>query len=272
MAPEAVTLEVVIVDDEPASRRTLKECCEREPDLRVIGEYADSRSATAAIRAHPPDLLFLDIQIDSLTGIEIARALDPVTLPQIVFVTAYDHYALEAFEVSAIDYLLKPFDDARFQTTLARVRSRLHAGSRSQRHAALESLLTQLESSARSSYDARPRVIAEANGRMHVLDVAQIELIESDRNYVKIAVGRAQYSTRSTLQQAEQWLQSQPMLKISRSCLVNMNHVREVSQTPRGDAILVLAGGATVTSSEGYREAVRQYLDRMRIGARDRSD
>ena len=107
---------------------------------------------------------------------------------------------------------------------------------------------------------------------MHVLDVAQIELIESDRNYVKIAVGRAQYSTRSTLQQAEQWLQSQPMLKISRSCLVNMNYVREISQTPRGDAILMLAGGATVTSSEGYREAVRQYLDRMRIGARDRSD
>ncbi len=271
MAPEAV-LEVVIVDDEPASRRTLKECCEREPDLRVIGEYADSRSAIAALRAHPPALLFLDIQIDSQTGIEIARALDPATLPQIVFVTAYDQYALEAFEVSAIDYLLKPFDDDRFQTTLARVRSRHHAGNRAQQHTALAGLLAQLESSVRSNYDARPRVIAEANGRMHVLDVAQIELIESDRNYVKIAVGRAQYSTRSTLQQAEQWLQSQPMLKISRSCLVNMNYVREISQTPRGDAILMLAGGATVTSSEGYREAVRQYLDRMRIGARDRSD
>jgi two-component system, LytTR family, response regulator len=261
-----MALEVIIVDDEPASRRTLKECCAREPDLRVIGEYGDSRTALEAIRTHPPDLLFLDIQIDSLTGIEIARSLDPQTLPQIVFVTAYDHYALEAFEVSAIDYLLKPFDDARFQTTLARVRSRADAQNRAQRQVALSSLLEQLERSVRSAYDTRPRVIAEADGRMHVLDVAQIEVLESDRNYVKITVGRAQYSTRSTLAQAEQWLQSQPMLKISRSCLVNMSHVREFSQTPRGDAILVLAGGVTVTSSEGYRDAVRQHLDRMRIG------
>jgi two-component system LytT family response regulator len=232
----------------------------------VIGEYGDSRAALEAIHAHPPDLLFLDIQIDSLTGIEIARSLDPQTLPQIVFVTAYDHYALEAFEVSAIDYLLKPFDDGRFQTTLVRVRSRVDAQNRAQRQAALSSLLEQLERSARSAYDTRPRVIAEAGGRMHVLDVAQIEVLESDRNYVRITIGRAQYSTRSTLQQAEQWLQSQPMLKISRSCLVNMSHVREISQTPRGDAILVLAGGSTVTSSEGYRDAVRQYLDRLRIG------
>ena len=218
----------------------------------------------------PPDLLFLDIQIDSLTGLEIARALDPQSLPLIVFVTAYDHYALEAFEVSAIDYLLKPFDDRRFQTTLARVRERVNAADHAQRQAALSSLLEQLERSARLTYDARPRVIAEAEGRMHVLDVARIELIEADRNYVRITVGQARYSTRSTLQQAEQWLQSQPMLKISRSCLVNMSHVFEISQTPRGDAILVLAGGATVTSSEGYREAVRQYLDRMRIGSRER--
>ena len=255
------------MDDEPASRRTLKECCAREPDLRVIGEYGDSRTAIEAIRAQPPDLLFLDIQIDSLTGLEIARALDPATLPQIVFVTAYDHYALEAFEVSAIDYLLKPFDDSRFQSTLARVRSRFDAQSRAQRQLALTTLLEQLERSARSVYDARPRVLAESGGRMHVLDVAQIELIEADRNYIKITVGREQYSTRSTLQQAEQWLASQPMLKISRSCLVNMSQVREISQTPRGDAILVLAGGATVTSSEGYREAVRRHLDRMRIGS-----
>jgi two-component system LytT family response regulator len=263
-----MALEVVIVDDEPAARRTLRECCAREADLTVIGEYGDSASAIEALRAHAPDLLFLDIQIDSRTGLQVARALEPATLPLIVFVTAYDHYALEAFEVSAIDYLLKPFDDARFQSTLARVRRRVGAQDGSLRQAALTTLLEQLERSARQAYDTRPRVIAEADGRMHVLDVAQIELVESDRNYVNITVGRARYSTRSTLQQAERWLESQPMMKISRSCLVNMSHVREISQTPRGDAILVLAGGVTVTSSEGYREAVRQSLDRMRIGSR----
>ncbi|MEJ0008643.1 MAG: response regulator [Steroidobacteraceae bacterium] len=110
-------MQVVIVDDEPSARRTLRECCAREPDLHIAGEYGDGRSALSAILASPPDLLFLDIQIDSVNGIALARSLDPQTLPDIVFVTAYDRYALEAFEVCASDYLLKPFDYQRFQAT-----------------------------------------------------------------------------------------------------------------------------------------------------------
>ena len=107
-------MDVMIVDDEPAALRTVRECCEREPDLRVIGEFGDPRAALEAIRSQRPHVLFLDIQMDSMSGMALARALDPEHLPLIVFVTAYDHYALEAFEVSAVDYLLKPFDDARF--------------------------------------------------------------------------------------------------------------------------------------------------------------
>src|SRR5690348_9303212 len=110
-------LDVIIVDDEPAGRRTLRECCAREPDLRIVGEYGDSRAALEAILAKPPQLLFLDIQMDGLDGVSLARALDPQTLPLIVFVTAYDQYAMEAFDVSAVDYLLKPFDDERFHRT-----------------------------------------------------------------------------------------------------------------------------------------------------------
>ncbi|MBV8143572.1 MAG: response regulator, partial [Gammaproteobacteria bacterium] len=117
-------MEVMIVDDEPAARRAVRECCEREADLRVIGEYSDPRAALEAIRRERPQVLFLDIQMDSMTGMALARALDPEQLPLIVFVTAYDRYALEAFEVSAVDYLLKPFDDARFRATMTRVRRR----------------------------------------------------------------------------------------------------------------------------------------------------
>jgi two-component system LytT family response regulator len=262
-------MDVIIVDDEPAARRTLRECCAREHDLRVVGEYGDSDGALAAIRTRSPDLLFLDVQIDSLTGIALARALDPQTLPLIVFVTAYDHYALEAFEVSAIDYLLKPFDEDRFQVTLARVRRHRDAQSLAERQMALSALLEQLEASARAAYRPRPRILADAGGRMHVLDVAQVEMVEADRNYVRLTVGRDVFSARSTLQQAEESLQSQPVLKISRSCLVNMNHVRQLSRTPRGDVIVVLAGGATVTSSEGYRDSVKQYLEQMKISPRD---
>jgi len=257
-------LEVIIVDDEPAGRRTLRECCAREPDLKVVGEFGDSRAALEAIQAQPPDLLFLDIQMDALDGVALARALDPRNLPLIVFVTAYDRYALEAFDLSAVDYLLKPFDDERFRRTLARVRHRQEAQSAAHRQETLDAVLARIERGAAAA-DTRPRVLAESGGRMHMLDVAQIEAAEADRNYVKLLVGRETFHARSTLQQAEKTLQSQPMLRISRSCLVNINHVREVSRTPRGDFILVLAGGATVTSSEGFRDAVRQHLERLKV-------
>src|SRR3984957_7639099 len=138
-------MNVIIVDDEPIARRTLRECCEREPDLQIVGEFGDARAALEAIRAQPPDLLFLDIQIDSQNGVELARSLDPDTLPLIVFVTAYHHYALEAFEVSAVDYLLKPFDDERFRKTLARVRRRREAESGLDRSSMLSTVLGKLD-------------------------------------------------------------------------------------------------------------------------------
>ena len=258
-------MQVMIVDDEPAARRSVRECCERESDLTVIGEFGDPRAALEAIRQQPPQLLFLDIQMDSMTGMALARALDPHTLPLIVFVTAYDQYALEAFEVSAVDYLLKPFDDARFKATMTRVRRRHQAQTPFDRQNALAALLEQLEHSARMRAEAQPRVLAEAGSRMHMLDVSQVEVVEADRNYVRLTIGRDTFHARSTLQQAEKSFQTQPMLRISRSCLVNMSHVREVSRTPRGDFILVVAGGTTVTSSEGFREPVRQYLERLKL-------
>ena len=258
-------MDVIIVDDEAAARRAVRECCERESDLRVVGEYGEARAALEAIRLQSPDVLFLDIQMDSMTGMALARALDPHSLPLIVFVTAYDQYALEAFEVSAVDYLLKPFDDVRFAATIARVRRRQEALNGFDRQTALTSLLEQLERTAHARAEAQPRVLAEAGSRMHMLDVSQVELVEADRNYVRLVIGRDSFHARSTLQQAERSFQGQPMLRISRSCLVNMRHVREISRTPRGDFILVVAGGTTVTSSEGFRDSVRQYLERLKL-------
>ena len=112
-------MRVVIVDDEPAARRMLRESCAREADIEVVGEYGDGRTALQALAASPPDLLFLDIQMDGLTGLQLARSLPPETLPLIVFVTAYDQHAVEAFELNAIDYLLKPFEDSRLHAARA---------------------------------------------------------------------------------------------------------------------------------------------------------
>lgn len=258
-------IDVIIVDDEFAGRRTLREFCQVEPDLRVVGEYGDAAEALDAIRKQPPHLLFLDIQMDPLNGIDLARALAPEQLPTLVFVTAYDTYALEAFEVCAVDYLLKPFDQERFRKMLTRVRPRHLSTGVDERQALLAGLLAQLERSAQPKPEERPKLLAEFDGRLHVLDAARVEMIESDRNYVSIRVARETYHTRSTLAQAEESLRSQPMLRISRSCLVNTNFIKEVSRTLRGDYILVLTGGATITSSEGFRSKVKEYLTTLRL-------
>jgi two-component system LytT family response regulator len=258
-------MDVIIVDDEQAGRRTLREFCEAEEDLTVVGEFADGNTALTAIRLQRPQLLFLDIQMDPLNGIELARALEPAHLPSLVFVTAYDTYAVEAFELSAVDYLLKPFDQDRFRKTLERVRPRHAKSGVDERQALLAGLLAQLERSTRTGGEERPRLLAEFNGHLHVLEAAQVEMIEADRNYVIIRVGKDGFHARSTLQQAELALRSQPMLRISRSCLVNMNYVKEVNRTLRGDFILVLAGGATVSSSEGFRGKVKEYLSTLRL-------
>ena len=260
-------MDVIIVDDEAAGRRTLREYCEAEHDLRVVGEFAEGQTALAAIRVEQPQLLFLDIQMDPMNGIELARALDPTRLPSLVFVTAYDTYAVEAFEVSAVDYLLKPFDQERFRKTLARVRPRHASTGADERQTLLAGLLAQLERSTRIQTEEKPRLLAEFGGHLHVLDVTQVELIEANRNYVTIRVGKDNFHARSTLGQAEIALRSQPMLRISRSCLINLNYVKEVNRTLRGDFILVLAGGATVTSSEGFRGRVKEYLSTLRISS-----
>jgi len=259
-------MDVMIVDDERVARQTVRECCEAEPDLVVIGEYANAANALADIRRRAPHLLFLDVQLGASSGIDLARMLTPPALPLIVFVTAYDHYAREAFEVSAVDYLVKPFDEQRFRAMLVRVRQRYTAQSVSERESILATLIAQLERASRTLKEARPRLLAEAGGHRHMIDVAQIEMLEADRNYVALRVDNQAFKARTTLQQAVEAMGSQPMLRISRSCVVNINHVCEVNRTLRGDYVLLLKSGATAASSQGYRDKVRAHLEQLTLG------
>ena len=258
-------MKVVIVDDEPIARRSLRESCGRAGDVTIVGEFGDSAAAWNGIRELAPDLVFLDIQMDGMTGLQLARALPSEQLPMIVFVTAYDRHAVEAFELNAIDYLLKPFDDARFNDTLERARRTQQVRSAQQRGATLEALIAQLQERVGALAAPPARLLGEANGRMHMLAAANIEVVAADRNYVTLVAGRDHYHVRSTLTQAEASLQSEPLLRISRSCIVNSRHLAEISRTPRGDFILVMRGGTTVTSSEGYRDKVRTYLEEFRL-------
>jgi two-component system LytT family response regulator len=257
-------MKAIVVDDESVARRDLRERCEQEDDIEVVGEYAGAEDALSAIRKQTPDLMFLDVKMGKMSGMQLAQSLDPAVCPLIVFVTAFDRYALEAFEVNAADYLLKPFDRERFQVMLARVRDRLAVRNSANLQIALATL-AELQRAVRPAVDTRPRLLAESGGKMQMLDVAQIEVITADRNYVVLTVGKESFHTRSTLAHAEEAMRSQPMLQINRSCILNINHVKQVTRTARGDFIFVLTGGATVSSSERYRQKVRAHIERFTV-------
>ena len=243
----------------------MRDRCAGETDIEVIGEFPNAESALAALTQRAPDLIFLDIRMGRVSGMQLAQSLEPETAPLIVFVTAYDRYALRAFEVNAADFLLKPFDGERFRSMLHRVRARF-AARHSANYQIAAATLAELQRLSQSRLEARPRLLAEVGGAMHMIDVAQIELVTADRNYVKLTVGKESFHARSTLVQAEESLRSQPMLQINRFCLVNVNHVRQMSRTARGDYVFVLSGGTTVMSSERFRHKVRERIGRFVVG------
>lgn len=259
-------MKAIIVDDEVAARKALRDRCAGEHDIDVVGEYADAETALAELPQRSPDLIFLDIKMGKLSGMHLAATLAGNSAPLVVFVSAFDRYALQAFEVNAADFLLKPFDRERFRLMLRRVRER-HAARNSASYQIAAATLAELQRLSQARLEARPRLLAETGGSMHMVDVAQVELVTANRNYVLLTVGRDSFQARSTLIQAEEAMSSQPMLQINRSCLVNLNHVRQVSRTARGDYAFVLTGGTTVASSERFRHRVRERIGQFVVGA-----
>jgi two-component system LytT family response regulator len=259
-------VKAVIVDDEIVARKALREHCAAEGDLEVVEEYAEAESALSGLLLQRPDLVFLDVKMGKMSGLELARTFTADYSPLIVFVTAFDRYAIQAFEVNAADYLLKPFNRERFQSMLTRVRER-HAARTSSNYQIATATLAELQRLSRAAVETRPRLLAETGGAMHMIDVAQIELVTADRNYVMLTVGKESFHARSTLVQAEEAMRSQPTLQINRSCIVNINHVQRVGRTPRGDYVLVLSGGKTVTSSERFRRSVRERIEQFVVGS-----
>jgi len=259
-------MRVMIVDDEAGARQALRERCAAEPDIEVVGEYPDAECALAALPQQAPDLIFLDVRMGKISGLQLAQTLAPGDAPLIVFVTAFDRYATQAFEVNAADFLLKPFDRERFRVMLRRVRER-HAARNSATFQMAAATLAELQRLSQARPEARPRLLAETGGALHMVDVAQIELVTADRNYVVLTVGKESFHARSTLIHAEESMRSQPMLPINRSCMVNLNHVRQVSRTARGDYVFVLSGGTTVTSSERFRHKVRERIGQFAVGS-----
>lgn len=248
----------LIVDDEPLARARIRELLERESDIEVVGECADGQAAVRDIAAMVPDLVFLDVQMPALSGFGVLERLGTGPLPCIVFVTAYDAYALRAFEVHALDYLLKPFDRERFQRALQRVRDTLQHRKTGEVDRRLQELLAELAEGKRYL----TRVVVKGDGASVLIQAGDVDYIESAGNYVRLHVGAERFLLRETMAALEESLNPAQFVRIHRSTMVNLDRVRGFEPYFHGDYVVRLHDGRTLTLSRTFREKVEERLGR----------
>jgi two-component system LytT family response regulator len=261
-----VALRALIVDDEPIARRTLEKCCQASRDIEVVGQSRHGAEAVEAIRTLKPDIVFLDIEMRDVGGFAVIEQVGPEHMPLVVFVTAFDRYAVKAFEVNAVDYLLKPFDEARFDAAMKRVRERLTGGITPSLQAMLrESLRAVITASFNRTGDAPlKRIAADRDGRVVFVDVDDIECIEARGNYILVHTEAESFLTRSTLQQTEAQLDRTKFLRIHRSIIVNTAYIREMERSPGGEYTVTLRNRQRYTASGGYNHNLLDFIRRSR--------
>ena len=248
-------ISVLVVDDEPPARRGLCALLARHEDLRVVGEARSGQEAIDAIRTLRPDLVFLDVQMPDGDGFDVVRAIGVEQMPVVVFATAYDAYALKAFEAQALDYLLKPYDRERLDAVLERARTQLRQRGRG----ADESLRALVE-----KLGERPRWLdrlsVSVGSRLRLGDVADIDYFEAEANYVRAHVGPRSHLVRTTLTALEGKLDPSRFLRVHRSLIVQTARIAEVEPLFAGEYVLFLRDGRRLTSGRTYRAAVQEAL------------
>ena len=246
----------LIVDDEPLARKRIRRMLSGEPDMTVVGERADGLSAVTAINDLSPDLVFLDVQMPDMNGLEVIQALGPRRLPALVFVTAYDSYALQAFEAEALDYLLKPFDPMRFRETLQRVRRRLAQPA----SAEINDQIRQLASRFGAETKHLQRLVVRTGDRVLLLNVGEVDWLEAAGNYVAVHTGKQTHIVRDSLAHLEARLDPEHFGRIHRSTVVNLDRIRELRPHWHGDYKLILQSGQVLALSRRYRQALTEKL------------
>lgn len=252
----AVPIRTLIVDDMPPARRRLRRHLEQVQDFEIVGECGDGASAIETIRSLRPDLVFLDVQMPEIDGFGVIAALEPAQRPAILFVTAHDEHALRAFEVHALDYLLKPFDAERFESALQRARDLLRGRSGGGIDPRLDALLAQLRPQERWLR----RVAVKTRGRTRVVSVDDIDWIGAEGNYLCLHVGDEQHLIRETMNAFEQQLDPQCFVRIHRSTIVNLDRVRELTPLFNADQCVLLKDGTELTLSRSYHDRVKALL------------
>jgi two-component system, LytTR family, response regulator len=249
----------LIVDDEPLARRSIRKCLKAFPEFAVVGECGDGASAIAAIRDRRPDLLFLDIQLPESDGFQVVAALGKDAMPVTIFVTAYDRYALQAFEAHALDYLLKPFSEERFRDALEHAKRGLQAGKERGPNRQVERLLEQLTKQKTFA----ERIPVPAKGRFVFLNVRDLDWVEAEGNYLRLHSNGNSHLLRGNMNEMESKLDPARFMRIHRSTIVNLQRIREVQPWFRGHHRVVMNNGQELKLSRYQKEKLRTLLGRQ---------
>lgn len=252
---------VLIVDDEAPARRLARSLLAEMDALEVIGDASSGLAAVDAIRQLRPDIVLLDVQMPGLDGFGVVTAVGVANMPTVVFVTAYERYALRAFDVHAVDYLLKPFDNVRFRTAMERAIARVRAGRSSELSGRLETLLDRL------ARDRSPdRFALKVDDRHILIDASTIEFVEVSDKVVIVQTPEQTYRVRETLNSIERRLPPEQFVRIHRSVIVNIRCVKEIQPWFQGDYVLILKNGKRLMSGRAYRDVVRRFTARSDPG------
>ncbi len=249
-------LKVLIVDDERPARAKVRRFVSADPDVTRIFEAPDGARAVDVIREETPDLVFLDVQMPGLDGFGVVDALGADALPHVVFVTAFDDYAVRAFDIHAVDYVMKPFDAERLGRALARAKAAIASRKDGENAARVERLLADLR---RARPEHLERLLVQGAERSVLLPVSRVDRLESARNYVVVHAGRESFRVRSTLDRLELRLDPRRFVRVSRSAMVNVERVAELKPWSHGDWIVVLADGAKLRLSRTFRDRLERF-------------
>ncbi len=250
-------IRTLIVDDEKPARRALRGLLDKDPDIAVVGEAMDGERALELVRELSPQLVFLDVQMPILSGLEMLEQLGAAgaARPEIIFVTAYDHYALTAFDLHAVDYLVKPFTDARFRTALDRAKTRLRRGSLAATEEALHALLVQLRALGPPAAPANEyaRLVVKADGELHFLNQRDVRWVEGQGDFIKIHLKERRLLVRLTMNKAESLLDPAQFVRIHKSAIVNLSFVRRVVPMLARSHGMELDDGTALPIGPSYR-------------------
>jgi two-component system LytT family response regulator len=254
------TIRTLVVDDEPLGRERIRMLLSCDPEIEIVEECSDGRQAVESIERSKPDLVYLDVQMPEMDGFAVLQAIAQGWTPVIIFVTAYDRYAVQAFEVHALDYLLKSFDRERFQAALRRAKDQI----RQSREGLLSERLTGLLEDLEAREKRVTRLIVRSAGRVSFVRVEEIDWLEAADNYVRIHASRESYLIRETLQSLEARLDPSKFLRIHRSTVVNLDRIKEMQPLFHGDYLVRLQDGTELTLTRNYKEKLAgplgQYL------------